>query len=766
MKMKQLNILRKVVDGLIAFILMGLMAFSITYIIIYGMEITYSPLKLIAIIFSTLGVLAAILMNKLTLRITLITLTVMGLLGGAYLYHKKILGDLLVAVQDELIAFGEWSINFIWGIPAGNSYYINYFVLLLGICTAGITYIFTVKKFSFLIFFLGGVSVLLFEIIKQQAVSEYAFYMFAFVCLIYFFKAKYIDLQKQLDETNEGTYRNFMKTGICIAAGILVCAALLARTYPYKAEWLHDLVDKFSHKTYYYYAAENFSVGSAGFQTDDRTLGGDITPSDVIVLEVASASPIYLKAVSKGIYTGGAWISEKEEPLPINLETQKFEDTVEMLEVIKWITDENQTLDVFFHKQRVDVTFVNISTKSVFVPSKMESFKTTSEKKDVFLMDSDALVLEEPASKGFSYTTEFYEPQDQDDLFKDMLRKSKVGFYNAIRSDGMAQAKEIDKWIAHAKMLTNTYTQLPEELPERVKALAYEITEGQETNYDKVKAIEDYLVSNYTYTLTPGNPEEGKDFVDTFLFENKKGYCIYFASAFAILTRNIGIPCRYVEGYALPQNRDSKQGVYIVTNKRAHAWVEVYFEGIGWIKMEATPPYRQVNITSQNSISMEEAISNTQTFSTIDLDIAVLKQTQVWGQRLIIMPISISAVLILSIYILYRIRKYRLMKMAPRRAICYLYRCYLKLLAFQKISITEGETEHVFSVRVDEWIDFREVTFKDITEIYLVATYSQLDITKEQKQRMIDFHKCLLKASKKRIGVLAYITWRLRYTFL
>ena len=66
------------------------------------------------------------------------------------------------------------------------------------------------------------------------------------------------------------------------------------------------------------------------------------------------------------------------------------------------------------------------------------------------------------------------------------------------------------------------------------------LTQDHSTTYSKVKALEEYLQNNYTYTLAT-NPPEDQDFVDYFLFEGKEGYCSYYASALCILTRALGI---------------------------------------------------------------------------------------------------------------------------------------------------------------------------------------------------------------------------------
>jgi transglutaminase-like putative cysteine protease len=146
--------------------------------------------------------------------------------------------------------------------------------------------------------------------------------------------------------------------------------------------------------------------------------------------------------------------------------------------------------------------------------------------------------------------------------------------------------------IPYSEGIFQRYTQLPDSLPLRVSQLAHEITKNHVTDYNKVTALVRYL-SAFPYTFSPGSVPEGRDFVDYFLFdsEGQQGYCVYYATALAVMARSIGLPARYMEGY-VTFGRDSGNGEWHeVTNALAHAWVEVYFEGYGWRTFEATPAY-------------------------------------------------------------------------------------------------------------------------------------------------------------------------------
>ncbi|MCL2560250.1 MAG: DUF3488 and transglutaminase-like domain-containing protein [Turicibacter sp.] len=149
-----------------------------------------------------------------------------------------------------------------------------------------------------------------------------------------------------------------------------------------------------------------------------------------------------------------------------------------------------------------------------------------------------------------------------------------------------------DYLIPRADRIYETYTTLPDEFPERVRELAMEVTAEGETDYDRMRLLESYLTGNFVYTLTPGPSPYDRDFVDHFLFDLQRGYCVHFATAFVTMARSLGMPARYVEGFLVHTGPTVERGEGMtidVLNNMAHAWAEVYFEGLGWIRFEPTP---------------------------------------------------------------------------------------------------------------------------------------------------------------------------------
>ncbi|MCM1007839.1 MAG: transglutaminase-like domain-containing protein [Ruminococcus flavefaciens] len=142
--------------------------------------------------------------------------------------------------------------------------------------------------------------------------------------------------------------------------------------------------------------------------------------------------------------------------------------------------------------------------------------------------------------------------------------------------------------------------------------------EFAETASDKLailNEIREKMGADTSYTLSPGKTPSNRDFVNYFLIENKKGYCIHYATSGVILARMAGIPARYATGYVIVADdfNDSSlnsNGSYTinVTDNRSHAWTEVYLDGFGWVPFEFTAGYSSSSI---NHDTPEETTADT-----------------------------------------------------------------------------------------------------------------------------------------------------------
>ncbi len=138
------------------------------------------------------------------------------------------------------------------------------------------------------------------------------------------------------------------------------------------------------------------------------------------------------------------------------------------------------------------------------------------------------------------------------------------------------------------------YTRLPDEVSDRVRELAEDLTTD-----DPERTIRGILrelqKERFTYSLSPSPRPAERELAEHFLFHDSTGYCVHFATTFVVLAREAGIPARYVTGFYAPLGRfgeDTRRSGVEITGYASHAWVEVYLEEGGWTVVEPTPPMR------------------------------------------------------------------------------------------------------------------------------------------------------------------------------
>ena len=133
--------------------------------------------------------------------------------------------------------------------------------------------------------------------------------------------------------------------------------------------------------------------------------------------------------------------------------------------------------------------------------------------------------------------------------------------------------------------IAERYLALPD-VPDRVAAVAREVTSGAATPYDQALAVQSYL-RQFSYSVDVAPPPADRDVADYFLFDLRSGYCDYYATAMVVMARSLGIPARLAVGYA-SGNYDPQEGAFLVYEDMAHSWPELYFPGAGWVPFEPT----------------------------------------------------------------------------------------------------------------------------------------------------------------------------------
>jgi len=137
----------------------------------------------------------------------------------------------------------------------------------------------------------------------------------------------------------------------------------------------------------------------------------------------------------------------------------------------------------------------------------------------------------------------------------------------------------------------NSYLQIEDSTAEGLLSIALEA--GIDPNADRAAIagqVAEYLSSFGRYTLSPFVIPEGEDFALYFLETSRQGYCIHYATTATLMLRALGVPARFTSGFVAAVSRDDVGQPLIITDRNAHSWVEVYFDEVGWLPIEVTPP--------------------------------------------------------------------------------------------------------------------------------------------------------------------------------
>lgn len=163
----------------------------------------------------------------------------------------------------------------------------------------------------------------------------------------------------------------------------------------------------------------------------------------------------------------------------------------------------------------------------------------------------------------------------------------------------------------YRKFVYENYTEPAEDLKKLIQQYFWEDYESESDGiYSALSQIREKLKKGVHYTMTPEEIPESEDPVRWFLTESKEGNSMLYASAAVEAFRVHGIPARYVEGYYVPSTAvaDSENGEVTLTGQNAHAWVEVYFDGVGWLPVDVTPGYYYDAVTLQQMVGTPDVV--------------------------------------------------------------------------------------------------------------------------------------------------------------
>ena len=295
-----------------------------------------------------------------------------------------------------------------------------------------------------------------------------------------------------------------------------------------------------------------------------------------------------------------------------------------------------------------------------------------------------------------------------------------------------------------SSMYRNWYSDLPETGNPRTRELALEMRATAGTDRDFVNAILRKLHDEeYYYTLEP--PALGVNSVDEFLFETRQGFCEHYASAFSVLMRSVGIPARIVLGYQGGEI-NPLGGHLIVRQSDAHAWVEVWLDGLGWYRVDPTAAVAPERIDFGASDAAMDGIGETWGFSAPSRLLHQVVMTwdalnAKWNEwvlgygpdtqdsfmqwlgmedpnwrkmMLTLVGLVVGLIMLVSVLLMLRYRP------PPRDPAAVLYRRFVKKT---RVEPRTGETARVFALRVHETGSIPEDVVDNVTDAYLDARY-------------------------------------------
>ncbi len=311
------------------------------------------------------------------------------------------------------------------------------------------------------------------------------------------------------------------------------------------------------------------------------------TTEIILYLDKNPSSALYLKNFAAGTYKNGSWKPEKNT----------FEAAAESAGYSPEVVAE-QVLNLTVDKWRKAAEKAGLEEKSLLVGGSVIYAERTDAAQLPYFSQAKQVTLQ-PVADGW-----MEKPED--------IEKIEFRLWELLSDElwlGMVMKQEktpLEVW--YQDYVEQNYLAVPEQMPQ-VEALAKELDTPHEHSeldtvlgvqnamrVEKAQRVVQWMWENTEYSLSLPKLPSGEDAVEYFLGTTKKGYCMHYASASTLLLRSMGVPTRYVSGYIAEADsfvfgRDIGMYKSMVEDNRAHAWVEIYLNGIGWIPVEVTAGY-------------------------------------------------------------------------------------------------------------------------------------------------------------------------------
>jgi hypothetical protein len=451
------------------------------------------------------------------------------------------------------------------GTDADYNLYSPFVAVLLPIISL-IVLVFTHKKFQNFIMVITFIVMLSYWYTGYDQQVKNNLFKFLMISLITYASNKYKENERKLKKIGVNTNNSFNNVFIYIIISSIIISGL-SRMLPqnflgkYDGSIITKLQNKFAvNKKSEGDIKNKYNISFAGYSDSNIKLGGPVSVNDLTAFKIKfdeendENKPMYFTGSVKDKYDGFSWKKIKNNYVDQEKVPKYTEGFIEPLNGEKRLT-------IYPDELRSSTLFVPRYTKNIIV----------SEDGKAFVDEYGSYINSGLVNK--SYNIQYYGSSDMaDNLFINFPSSNYISEimsreYNATIDNSAKEKGE------EVRSQYKEFLQLPDNISNRTIELVNNITKDKQGSYYKAKAIFDYLSLNYKYTLDVSEVPQGQEFLDYFLFTEKKGYCTYFATAATIMCRIAGIPARYVEGFHITDKRDN-DGLYVASNKNAHAWCE------------------------------------------------------------------------------------------------------------------------------------------------------------------------------------------------
>ncbi|MBS1251677.1 MAG: Protein-glutamine gamma-glutamyltransferase [Anaerolineales bacterium] len=379
---------------------------------------------------------------------------------------------------------------------------------------------------------------------------------------------------------------DFLWHGAVFATLVILLAWIVPTTSA--APRLHTIVGYLDEPIYRFqrefnrlYSSLNYrpQPGPAYF-ADTMTLSGAVNLGDAPIFDAVTEKGRYWRSIVYDQYTGRGWVNTATSLTTLadddeRLTALEFELRQPVTQTIRVL--QPKTTQLYTLPQPIDVD----------LPSRAQYSPIQNTNAEIQALNVSMLESQRPLVTGETYT--------------------------AISSLSVADTKNLRQaGTDYPDWIKDKYLQLPDDLPKRVRELAVEIAidktaTDKDNAYDQVTAIQSYL-RNIRYDEEIPAPPPNVDSVDWFLFDQRAGYCDYYASSLVVMARSLGIPARVAAGYSLGEY-DSEIEAYRHYEYDAHSWPEVFFPKYGWVEFEPTAADPEIVRPVVSSSESEESFS-------------------------------------------------------------------------------------------------------------------------------------------------------------